>query len=201
MLRVLLVDDHPIVRHGIRQILTDRLRAVVGEADSAGSALAEIRGGPWDVVVLDITMPGQSGFDLLKQVHLEQPALPILVLSMHPAAQFARRALGAGALGYLTKDSAPTELVEAIEQVQSGRPFLSAASRAVRTPAAYEGLSDREYQVFRLIAAGRTASEIAADVGLSVKTVSTYRARLLGKLGMRTNAELMRYAIDQGLID
>lgn len=201
MLRVLLVDDHPIVRHGIRQILTDRLQAVVGEAESTGSALAEIRGGPWDVVVLDITMPGQSGFDLLKQVQLEQPTLPILVLSMHPAAQFARRALGAGALGYLTKDSAPTELVEAIEQVRSGRPFLSAASRAVRTPSAYEGLSDREYQVFRLIAAGRTASEIAADIGLSVKTVSTYRARLLAKLGMRTNAELMRYAIDQGLID
>lgn len=201
MLRVLLVDDHPVVRHGIRQILLDRTEAVVGEADCADGALAELRAADWDVVVLDITMPGRSGFDLLKQLHDERPRLPVLVLSMHPAGQFARRAMSAGALGYLTKDSAPTELVEAIAQVRSGHPFLSATSKTAGPPAAHEALSDREYQVFRLIASGRTATEIAADIGLSVKTVSTYRARLLEKLGMRTNADLMRYAIQEGLID
>jgi len=201
MLRVLLVDDHPVVRHGIRQILVDRMEAVVGEADSADGAMVEIRGADWDVVVLDIAMPRRNGFDLLKQLRDERPALPVLVLSMHPAGQFARRAMSAGALGYLTKDSAPTELVEAIDRVRSGRPFTTAASGSAAAPAPHETLSDREYQVFRLIASGRTASEIASDIGLSVKTISTYRTRLLEKLGMRTNAELMRYALQEGLID
>ncbi len=201
MLRVLLVDDPPVVRHGIRQILVDRMEAVVGEADSADGAMVEIRGADWDVVVLDIAMPRRNGFDLLKQLRDERPALPVLVLSMHPAGQFARRAMSAGALGYLTKDSAPTELVEAIDRVRSGRPFTTAASGSAAAPAPHETLSDREYQVFRLIASGRTASEIASDIGLSVKTISTYRTRLLEKLGMRTNAELMRYALQEGLID
>ena len=201
MLRVLLVDDHPVVRHGIRQILNDRMEADVGEADSAASAVVQIRGAQWDIVVLDITMPVRSGLDLLKQLHDEHPALPILVMSMHPASQFARRAIAAGARGYVTKDSAPTDLVDAILHIQGGKPWVPPQASLVLQPRPHEHLSDREYQVFRLIASGRTAAEIAADIGLSVKSVSTYRMRLLQKLGMRTNAELMRYAMDAGLAD
>jgi two-component system, NarL family, invasion response regulator UvrY len=189
MIRVLLIDDHPVVRSGIRHILLDGLHSVeVGEASDAASGRMEIRSGGWDVVVLDITLPGVSGLDLLKEVREEQPALPILILSMHPAAQFARRVLAAGASGYLTKDSAPTELVNAIEEVRRGRPYV-------------DRRLDREAQVLRMVGSGRTVSEIAVGLGLSVKTVSTYRARLLEKLQMHSNAELMRYAIENDLLD
>jgi DNA-binding NarL/FixJ family response regulator len=208
MIRILLVDDHPVVRHGIRQILVDRLRNVtVGEAGDARGARASIRGNGWDVVVLDVTLPDESGLDLLKDIRRDHPSLPVLVLSIHPAAQFARRAIAAGAMGYLTKESAPTELVQAVEQIRRGRPYVGSrahersgrAGRADRAP--HEALSDREYQVLRMLGSGRTVSEIAASLGLSVKTVSTYRARLLLKLQMRSNAELMRYAIENGLVD
>ena len=207
MIRILLIDDHPVVRYGIRQILTDQFEAVViGEAHDAASGLAQALGCEWDVIVLDITMPGPSGLDVLKQLHLQRPALPILVLSMHAANQFARRVLGAGALGYLTKDSAATELLGAIEEVRRGRRYVSTAvldavanSRSNVRP--HEGLSDREYQALRMLGSGRTVSEIASELGLSVKTVSTYRARVLEKLGMRTNAEIMRYAMENGLLD
>ena len=207
MIRILLVDDHPVVRHGIRQILVDGLKNVsVGEASDARGARASIRGNGWDVVVLDVTLPGESGLDLLKDLRRSHPSLPVLVLSMHPAAQFARRALAAGALGYLTKESAPTELVSAVEQISRGRQYLGSrahdrgpAARADRPP--HDVLSDREYQVLRMLGSGRTVSEIAASLSLSVKTVSTYRARLLDKLQMRSNAELMRYAIENGLVD
>jgi two-component system invasion response regulator UvrY len=208
VIRILLVDDHPVVRRGIRQIVMDGLRAVsVGEASDAPSALASIRTDAWDIVVLDLTLPGTSGLDLMKQIHRERPALPVLVLSMHPAAQFARRVLAAGAAGYLTKDSAPTELVVAIEQVRRGRMYLNnrPADNAVGEDAAivppHDELSDREYQVLRMIGSGRTVSEIASAFGLSVKTVSTYRGRLLEKLQMHSNAELMRYAIENNLMD
>jgi DNA-binding NarL/FixJ family response regulator len=206
MVRVLLVDDHPFVRLGIRQILVDQLKATVGEAEDATSALAELHRASWDVVVLDISLPGTGGMALLKQLRTEQPALPILVLSMHPASQFARRALNAGALGYLTKNSAPTELIDAINNVTQGRPYWPRGVKRIqasetRHAAPHDALSDREYQVFRMLGSGRTASEIAATLDLSVKTVSTYRARILEKLSMRTNAELMRYAIENGLID
>ena len=208
MIRILLVDDHPVVRHGIRQILVDGLKNVsVGEASDVRGARASIRGDGWDVVVLDVTLPGESGLDLLKDIRRSHPGLPVLVLSMHPAAQFARRALAAGALGYLTKESAPTELIYAVEQISRGRQYLGSRAqdrdrqsiRNDRPP--HDALSDREYQVLRMLGSGQTVSGIAASLGLSVKTVSTYRARLLEKLEMRSNFELMRYAIENGLVD
>lgn len=210
MIRILLVDDHPVVRHGIRSILTDRFHdAVVAEAGDAPSALREVDTAHWDVVLLDISMPGPSGLDLIKQLRREHPALPLLVVSMHPAAQFARRALSAGALGYLTKDSAPEEFVTAIENARRGRRYVSQDDdsesllrwqpKTLAPP--HDSLSDREYQVLRLLGSGRTVSDIARALGLSVKTVSTYRTRVLEKLGMRTNAELMRYAIENHLLD
>jgi two-component system, NarL family, invasion response regulator UvrY len=206
--RVLLVDDHPVVRRGIRQILIDGLKVVsVGEAGDVRTALASIRSDVWDVIVLDITLPGESGLDLLKMVHREKPMLPVLILSMHPASQFARRALAAGASGYLTKDSAPTDLVRAIERVRHGHRFVPrsleewTSETAGGAAAPHDALSDREYQVLRMLGSGHTVSEIAAALHLSVKTISTYRTRLLEKLQMRSNAELMRYAIENRLVD
>ena len=178
----------------------------IGEAGDAESGAAQALGEPWDVVVLDITMPGAVGLDVLKHIREQRPDLPILVLSIHPANQFARRALSAGASGYLTKDSATSELVGAIEDVRRGRRYVSEAVKATmgsgaRALATHETLSDREYQALRMLGSGRTVSEISEELGLSVKTVSTYRARVLQKLGMRTNAELMRYAMENGLLD
>jgi DNA-binding NarL/FixJ family response regulator len=207
VIRILLVDDHPVVRQGIRQILLDGLKAVsLGDASDVATALVRIRTDVWDLVVLDLTLPGASGLDLLKTIRRERPALQVLVLSMHPAAQFARRVLGAGASGYLTKDSAATELVDAIKQIRQGRMYLGRqVPEWTLTHAAgvspHDTLSDREYQVLRMIGSGMTVSEIAATCGLSVKTVSTYRARLLEKLEMHSNAEVMRYAIENGLMD
>jgi DNA-binding NarL/FixJ family response regulator len=152
-------------------------------------------------------LPGASGLDLLKEIRQMRPALPVLVLSMHPASQFARRVLAAGAMGYLTKDSAPTELVHAVDQIRRGKLYLgSRVPEWARTPnadsaAPHDKLSDREYQVLRMIASGLTVSGIATALGLSVKTVSTYRSRLLEKLQMRSNAEVMRYAIENRLMD
>jgi DNA-binding NarL/FixJ family response regulator len=208
MIRILLVDDHPVVRHGIRQILVDGMKAVsIGEASDAESAMTKIRGDEWDVIVLDVTLPGKSGLDLLKDVRRDQPEVPVLVLSMHPAVQFARRALAAGASGYLTKDSAPTELVRAVDEIRRGRPYLGggAAEWSGGSPSLgkspHDILSDREYQVLRMLGSGLTISEIAAGLRLSVKTVSTYRSRVLEKLQMHSNAELMRYAIENRLLD
>ena len=207
MTRILLIDDHPIVRLGVRRILMEHFNPVfIGEAGDAESGAAQALGEPWDVVVLDITMPGAVGLDVLKHIREQRPDLPILVLSIHPANQFARRALSAGASGYLTKDSATSELVGAIEDVRRGRRYVSEAVKATmgsgaRAIATHETLSDREYQALRMLGSGRTVSEISEELGLSVKTVSTYRARVLQKLGMRTNAELMRYAMENGLLD
>jgi DNA-binding NarL/FixJ family response regulator len=209
MIRILLVDDHPVVRHGIRTILTERLKgAIVGEAGDATAAMNQVRDSPWDVVVADISLPGISGLDLIKQLRRTHPTLPTLVVSMHPAAQFARRALSAGAAGYLTKDSQPEEFIAAIEDARRGRRYVGRdpgdallrwANKSMTTP--HEALSDREYQVLRMLGSGHTVSDIARDLGLSVKTVSTYRTRVLEKLGMRTNAELMRYVIENSLLD
>ena len=207
MTRILLIDDHPIVRLGVRRILTDHFNPVfIGEAGDAESGAAQAVNEEWDVVVLDITMPGAVGLDVLKQIREQRPTLPILVLSIHPANQFARRALHAGASGYLTKESAPSELVGAIEEVKRGKRYVSEAVKATMTGArariaTHETLSDREYQALRMLGSGRTVSEISEELGLSVKTVSTYRARVLQKLGMRTNAELMRYAMENALLD
>jgi two-component system, NarL family, invasion response regulator UvrY len=209
MMRILLVDDHPVVRQGIRTILTDRIKgAVVGEAGDAVSALMQVRSANWDVVVADISLPGTSGLELIKELRRLQPTLPTLVVSMHPASQFARRALAAGAAGYLTKDSPAEEFIVAIEEATRGRRYVGRDAGEVlgrwstRTAGApHDSLSDREYQVLRLIGSGQTVSDIARDLSLSVKTVSTYRMRVLEKLGMRTNAELMRYAIENSLLE
>ena len=208
-MRILLVDDHPVVRYGIRTMLLDRFRdAVVAEASDAHGALREVQNAAWDIVLLDISLPGPSGLDLIKHLRRHHPGLPMLVVSMHPAAQFARRALSAGALGYLTKDSPPEEFITAIEHTRRGRRYVGRDASellqrwrgtAVATP--HDSLSDREYQVLRLLGSGRTVSDVARALGLSVKTISTYRTRVLDKLGMRTNAELMRYAIENSLLD
>jgi two-component system invasion response regulator UvrY len=210
MTRILLVDDHPVVRQGIKQVLSGAFQpALVGEAANAEEGLAEVRSTDWDVMVLDLTLPGMSGLDLLKDLRRERPALPVLVLSMHPPDQFARRAMNAGAAGYLTKDSSPTELVKAVGEVMAGRRYLNPAviedlmlhqqPESGRQP--HDALSDREYQVMRMIASGLTVTQIATRLTLSVKTISTYRARVLEKMQMKTTAELMHYAIQSGLVD
>jgi two-component system, NarL family, invasion response regulator UvrY len=210
MTRILLVDDHPVVRQGIKQVLAGAFHpALVGEAANAEEGMSEIRTSEWDVMVLDLTLPGGSGLDLLKDLRRERPTLPVLVLSMHPPDQFARRAMNAGASGYLTKDSPPTELVKAVSEVMAGRRYLNPAviEELALNPQTEHGqrphelLSDREYQVLRMIASGLTVSQVAARLSLSVKTVSTYRARVLEKMSMKTTAELMHYGIQNSLVD
>ena len=194
----------------MKQILADDFKdAVFGEASTGEEALGKVWKEKWDVVVLDITMPGRTGLEVLKEIKQSRPKLPVLVLSMHPEDQFAVRVLKAGASGYLTKDSAPDELVKAIRKVVSGGTYVSAflaeklafeiGTDSSKPP--HEALSDREFQVLRLIAAGKSVKEIAAELYLSVKTVSTYRARLLQKMNLETNAELIHYAIQNRLID
>lgn len=207
MIRVLIADDHPIVRQGLKQILADTRDIVVGgEAVNGTQVLHQVRTEKWDVVVLDLNMPGPSGLDLIKTLVSENPNLPILVLSMYPEEQFAVRVLKAGAAGYLNKDSFPEALVTAIRKVNSGGKYISAAA-AEQLASELQGkrgtlpatLSDREFQVLRMMAAGKTVSTIAKEMGLSVKTISTYRARLLEKLRLKNNAELVRYAIEKNL--
>ena len=210
MIKVLIADDHPIVRQGLRQILAGTAdMEVAGEAINSQEALDQVRVGGWDVLVLDMTMPGRSGFDILKELKHEQPHLPVLVLSIHAEEQLAVRVLKAGASGYLTKENAPDELVKAIRRVVSGGRYISpslAETLAFGLDAAsdrprHETLSDREFQVMQSMAKGKTLTEIAEALSLSAKTVSTYRARLLEKLNLKTNAELMRYAIEHELIE
>lgn len=202
-MRILLVDDHPVVRLGVKEILKGAFAtATIGEASDAEEALAELRAAPWEMVLLDLSMPGRSGLDLLKDVRRAQPLVPILVLSMHPPEQFAARVLRAGASGYLTKDAAPTELATAVERILSGHSgYVSGATPPAAAPHVHDVLSDREYQVLRMMGRGRSVSQIASDLSLSVKTVSTYRARLLRKMEMSSTAQLMRYAIEHGLVD
>lgn len=209
-MRILLADDHAVVRHGLKQILMDEFkRAEFGEARNAHEALRLVWNEPWDAVVLDITMPGRSGLEVLREIKKSKPKLPVLVLSMHPENQFAVRVLKRGAAGYMTKESAPDELVGAIKKVLAGGRYVSASladalasyvSSDTQQPA-QELLSDREFQVLRLIASGKTVSEIAKELSLSVKTVSTYRTRILEKMGLRNNAELMRYAMQHHLVE
>ena len=210
MIRVLIADDHAVVRQGLKQILGDTPEMLVaGEATNGQEVLDKVRAEPWDVVVLDISMPDRSGLDVLKQLRSERPKLPVLVLSMHSEDQYAMRVLKAGASGYLTKDSAPDELVKAIRKVVSGGRYVSSllaeklafeiGTDSSRLP--HETLSDREFQVLRGIAAGKSVTEIAAELYLSPKTVSTYRARLLQKMNLGTTAELIHYAMQNHLID
>jgi len=210
MLKIFIADDHAVVRRGLRQILAETCdMAVTGEATSGLEVLDKVMGDEYDVVVLDISMPGRSGLDTLKQLKSQKPKLPVLILSMHPEEQYAVRVLRAGASGYLTKESAPDELVEAIRKVSHGGRYITSSladklvfdlSRKTEKPL-HETLSDREYQVLCLIASGKTAKQIAEELCLSVKTVSTYRARILEKMGMKSNAELTHYAIRNRLVD
>lgn len=208
MQRVLLVDDHTVVRRGVRAILEDDMPGVqIAEATNGDEALAALAE-KFDAVVLDLSMPGRDGFDLLAEIKHRYPKLPVLIMSLHGEEQFALRALRAGAAGYLTKASAPEQLVAAITKVLRGGRYVSEALAerlaaglgGSDTGSPHERLSDREFDVMRGIASGRSVSEIAAQMHLSVKTVSTYRARLLEKMGMSTNAELTRYAIEAGLV-
>jgi len=209
-LRILIADDHAVVRRGLKQILADEFkRADFGETRNAHEAIERIRKENWDAVVLDITMPGRSGLDALKEIKEAKPRLPVLVLSMHPEDQFAVRVLKSGASGYLTKESAPEELVGAIKKVLAGGRYVSSALAekmasylAIDTPnAPHEELSDREFAVLRMIASGKTVSQVADELSLSVKTVSTYRTRILEKMGMKSSAELTHYAFKYSLVE
>lgn len=209
-MRILIADDHAVVRRGLKETLGEAFsRATFGEAKTAEEALQHARRQDWDVVILDISMPGKSGLDILEDLHRLRPKLPVLLLSIHPEEQYARRALKFGAAGYLTKDSVPEELKEAVRRVQGGGRYVSAAlaeklafdlRRGADTPI-HELLSGREFQVLRMIASGRTVKQIADEISLSVKTVSTYRARILEKTGMKTTSELIRYALQTHLVD
>ena len=210
MMRILIIDDHEVVRDGVKRIFAERPAAVeFGEAGSGPEALRLVREHDWDVAVLDLSLGERSGLDVLKELKQITPRLPVLILSMHSEEQYARRAFRAGAAGYLTKDSPSTELVTAIERVRKGGRYVSSAlaerlvlslERDSEQPL-HGTLSDREFEVLRLIASGKAVGEIADILSLSNKTISTYRARILEKMGMRTNAELTYYAIHNRLVE
>ena len=210
MIRVLIADDHAILRRGLKEILLRELEGVVcGEAEDAQQVLAQVRTQHWDLVLLDISMPGRSGLDSLSDLKALRPKLPVLVLSMHPDDQYGKRVLRAGASGYMNKESAPEELIKAIRKVLAGGRYVSpvlAEKLALDLSAdaerpAHETLSAREFEVLRMIASGKTVSQIAGELHLSVATVSTYRARILEKMNMTTTAELMHYALRNHLVD
>ena len=209
MLKILLADDHAVVRQGVKQILVAAFaQAIFGEAQNAHQLLELVHTERWDVVVLDLTMPGGSGLDVLKQIKQDHPQLPVLILSMYPEDQYAVRTLRAGAAGYLNKESAPEELVLALHKILEGGEYISASvadelvlhARQNDDRPPHEHLSDREYQVLCLIASGKEVKEISTELSLSAKTISTYRARLLEKMNMKTNAELTHYAIQNSLV-
>ena len=209
MIQILIVDDHAILRRGLKEILEREFRDVrIGGAGTAEQALTQLDSDNWDLVILDITMPGRSGVDVLRHLKALRPKLPVLVLSMHPEDQYGKRVLKAGASGYMNKESAPEELIKAVRKLLSGGRYVSptlAETLAVDlgrddgTPA-HERLSDREFEVLRKMASGKTVGQIAQELHLSVPTVSTYRARILEKMGMSTNAELIRYALSHHLV-
>jgi len=210
MLKILIADDHPIVRQGLKQILSEEPdMGTFGEAQNCQEVLELVRKQDWDIVVLDITMPGRGGLDVLKELKHEHPKLPVLMLSVHSEDQYAVRALKAHASGYLTKDSAPEELLNAIRKILRGGKYVSPSlaeklafdlETETEKPL-HETLSDREYQVMLMIASGKTVSQIAVELSLSVKTIDTYRTRILEKMKMKTNAELMHYVIKNKLVE
>ena len=210
MIKILIADDHAVVRQGLKQIITDELdMTAAGEAGTGAQILNLIGKEDFNVIILDITLPGgKSGLDLLPEIKNLRPLVKILILSMHAEEQFAIRALKSGASGYITKQSAPTELIKAIRKVQAGGRYIS-QSIAEQLAFFYtdddkplhEKLSDREFQVLRMIATGRTLREIADELNISEKTVSTYRTRILEKMNMARNAELIRYAVQNKLVD
>jgi two-component system, NarL family, invasion response regulator UvrY len=210
MIRILIADDHPLVRRGLKDTLVrDMAGLICGEADDTQEVLAKVHGDKWDLVILDITMPGRSGLEILGELKRMQPKLPVLVLSMHPEDQYGKRVLRAGASGYMNKESAPEELLKAVHKVLSGGRYVSAtlgeklaAGLNQGTACAlHDALSDREFEILRMIASGRTVSQIADTLHLSVNTVSTYRARVLEKLNMTTTPELIHYALRNQLVD
>ncbi len=209
MLRILIADDHAIVRKGLRQLLMEEYpTALVEETGDAESLINKALQHPWDVVICDMSMPGRSGLDALRQIKQSIPSLPVLIMSMHPEDQYALRVLKAGASGYLNKESIHDELIHAIQTVLLGKRYIT-TSIAEKLAEAFnigsdqqlhESLSDREFDVFKLLATGKSVSDIAAQLSLSVTTVSTYRSRIMDKMSMRSNAELTRYALEKGLI-
>ncbi|BBO83296.1 DNA-binding response regulator [Desulfosarcina ovata subsp. sediminis] len=210
MIEVIIADDHPIVRAGLKQIIMEQADiSVAAEAANGIDLLRQVRERDYDVILLDLTMPGMDGLDVLKQLRIEKPRIPVVILTIHPESQYALRILKAGAAGYLTKASADGELIKAIRKVHRGGKYIS-PSLAERIAFAldedthklpHETLSDREYQVLCLIGTGKTVSRIADELALSVKTVSTYRTRILEKMRMENNAELIHYAVQNGLVE
>ena len=210
MINILIADDHSVVREGLKQIISANAdKTVLAEAGSGNEAIEKIRNTTFSVVILDIAMPGKNGLDTMKEINLKHPNLPVLILSMYPEEQYARRFLRAGASGYLTKKSASEELVNAIRTVSKGKKYVtsSLAEQLVgelditTEKPLHSALSDREFQVLCLIASGKTSGEIAGELFLSVKTVSTYRARILEKLRLKNTAELINYAIQNQLVE
>lgn len=210
MLNILIAEDYPLFRLGVKELLTDGLEGVkIGECDNAQDLFELVRRKKWDVLILDITIPGTSGTDALKQVKKACPTLPVIVLTMHPEDQYAVRMFKAGADAYLTKASAPEELVRAVKKVVSGGRYVNQSLGEKLVHLLHRGheerpqelLSDREYEVMRLLASGKTVSEIAQYLHLGTTTISTYRARILEKLRLKNNAELMRYAVQQGVVE
>lgn len=209
MPRILIADDHAIVRKGLKQLLLEEYSAAqIGEASDAEELVKKVLFEEWDVVICDLNMPGRSGLDALKQIKQAVPKLPVLIMSMYPQDQYAVRVLKAGAAGYLSKDSIHDELIKAIEAVRRGKKFITPdiaekLVEAVHTDTEkplHELLSDREFEVFKLLAAGKTVSEIASQLSLSTTTVSTYRSRILEKMNVRSNADLTKYALENNLI-
>ena len=209
MLRILIADDHAIIRKGLRQILLEEYpSAIIEEVGDAESAINKTITDSWDVIICDLSMPGRSGLDVVQHVKQNFPKLPVLILSIHPEEQYAIRALKAGAAGYLSKDAATEELVKAVQKILQGRKYISTSLAEIMaseldqdgSKQAHELLSDREFHVFKLIAGGKGVTEIAENLSLSITTVSTYRARILEKMDIKTNADMTRYALENKLI-
>lgn len=209
-MHILIADDHAIVRKGIRQLLLEEYpSAIIEETGDGNSLVAKASAEKWDVVICDLDLPGRSGLDAMLQIKEIAPKLPVLIMSIYPEEQYAKRLLKAGAAGYVSKDAATEELAKAVRMVLQGRKYVSpavaeliAADMGPRSAdkAPHESLSNREFEIFTLIASGRSVSEIADKLSLSTTTVSTHRARILAKMNMRTNSELIRYALDNKLI-
>jgi two-component system, NarL family, invasion response regulator UvrY len=209
MLRILIADDHAIIRKGLKQILVEEYpSAHIEEANDAEAVIKKTITSEWDIIICDLSMPGRSGLDVVQHVRQNFPKLPVLILSIHPEEQYAIRALKSGAAGYLSKDAATDELVKAVQKVLQGRKYISSAIaermadelHPATSRLSHEALSDREFHVFKLIAEGKSVSEIAEQLSLSVTTVSTYRARVLTKMDLKTNADIIRYALENNLI-
>jgi two-component system, NarL family, invasion response regulator UvrY len=209
MIKVLIADDHPVVRRGLRQILEESADILVGgEVGNAPDVITAVRGERWNVVVLDISLPGGNGIDLIRDIKKERPEARVLILTAHSEEQYAVRAIKAGAAGFLTKENAPEKLLEATRKIAQGGRYVSAALAETLASllagdsrgAPHERLSDREFEILKLLGSGQTVSQVALKLGLSVKTVSTHRVRMLKKMEMKTNAELTHYAIKNGLV-